>query len=601
MAKFRKSITAGGWPLPFNLWMVGILLTSSAWGQSPPPTFIWWNPAEATFPVLEGKAWPQETKDFYDRLPARAENKVRKAVWNLSRESSGLMLRFRANADQIKIRYVVGGTQAMPHMPATGVSGLDLYAISSDGDWRWCATRPVFGDTIEYFYKNIQPNDNYHKLGREYRLYLPLYNSVKWLEIGVPDSTVFSPLPVRPDLPIVVYGTSIAQGACASRPGTAWPTILARKMDRPLINLGFSGNGRLEPEVLDLVDDIESKIFILDCLPNLVNREDFPLDTIESRILQSVRILRQKHPTTPILLAEHAGYTDAAINPTSRKRFSEPNEVMRRAFAQLESEGIKGIYLAPKEDFNQDIETMVDGTHPNDLGMMRYAEGYERHLRRILHEPQGQLSTTRPVIQMREPGNYDWDARHREILRMNAESTPDVLMIGNSITHFWGGLPKGPVACGADSWEKTFGSKTTRNLGYGWDRIENVLWRVYHGELDGYTAKQIYVMIGTNNFHLNTDEEIVAGWRLLIEAIKLRQPTATLTMVGVYPRRKEEKRVRELNVHLAALTKEMGVRYLDAGTVLLKADGMIDEALFTDGLHPNAEGYRRLSGAYGGK
>lgn len=512
-----------------------------------------------------------------------------------------MMLRFRANSDQIKVRYVTEGRHTLPHMARTGVSGLDLYAISSDGDWRWCAGKFAFGDTIEYHFRNLEPNDAYHKLGREYRLYLPLYDSVKWLEIGLPDSTVFSPLPVRPDLPIVVYGTSIAQGACASRPGMAWPTILSRKLDHPLINLGFSGNGRFEPEVLNLVGEIDAKVFVLDCLPNLVNQQDYPLDTVESRILQSVRTLRKKHPTTPILLAEHAGYTDEAINPTSRKRFSEPNEVMHRAFAQLQSEGIKGIFLIPKADFNQDIETMVDGTHPNDLGMMRYAEGYEKHLRQILHEPQGEATTTRPVIQMREIPNYDWDARHREILRMNSESTPDVLMIGNSIIHFWGGLPKGPIARGTDSWEKIFGSKTARNLGYGWDRIENVLWRVYHGELDGYVAKQIYVMIGTNNFHLNTDEEILTGWRLLIEAIQLRQPTATLTMVGVYPRRKEEKRVRELNMRLAALTREMGVKYLDAGEVLLKADGTIDEAQFTDGLHPNAEGYRRLSGAYGGK
>ncbi len=201
-------------------------------------------------------------------------------------------------------------------MPATGVSGVDLYAISSDGDWRWCAGKYAFGDTIEYHFRNLEPNDAYHKMGREYRLYLPLYNSVKWLEVGVPDGTQFTPLPVRPDKPIVLYGTSIMQGACASRPGMAWPTILSRKLDDPLINLGFSGNGRLEPEVLSMVNEIDAKVFVLDCLPNLVNQEDYPLDTVKSRILYAVRTLRQKHPATPIVLAEHAGYTDAAINPT---------------------------------------------------------------------------------------------------------------------------------------------------------------------------------------------------------------------------------------------------------------------------------------------
>ncbi|HEV7350020.1 SGNH/GDSL hydrolase family protein [Telluribacter sp.] len=572
-----------------------LITITAAQAQS---TFTWWNPATAAYPVLEGQAWPQETKNRYDRLPARAEGKVRPVVWNLSRQSAGLMLRFRSNAPEIKVRYVVEGKHALPHMPATGASGVDLYGISSDGDWRWCSAKFTFSDTIEYHYRNIEPNDAYHKLGREYRLYLPLYNSVKWMEIGVPEGALFSPLPVRSDKPIVVYGTSIAQGACASRPGMAWTAILSRKLDHPLVNLGFSGNGRLENEVLELLPEIDAKVYLLDCLPNLVNRADYPLDEVKNRILNAVRGLRQKKPATPIVLSEHAGYTDEAISPGSRLRYTEVNEVLRAAFAQLQAEGISQLYLLPKSDFGQDIETMVDGTHPNDLGMMRYAEGYVALLRKVLREPTGEVSTTRPVIQMREPANYDWDARHREVLRLNKEDPPQVLMIGNSITHFWGGLPQGPRATGADSWKAVFEPANTRNLGYGWDRIENVLWRVYHGELDGYQAHRIYVMIGTNNFHLNTDDEILTGWRQLIEAIKQRQPTATLTMVGVYPRRKEEKRVQELNIRLTRLTEDMGVKYLDAGKVLLKPDGTIDETLFYDGLHPNAEGYRRVVKMY---
>jgi GDSL-like Lipase/Acylhydrolase family len=96
-----------------------------------------------------------------------------------------------------------------------------------------------------------------------------LYNSVQWMEIGIQEGTLFNPLPTRKEKPIVVYGTSIAQGGCASRPGMAWPAILGRKLDRPLINLGFSGNGRLEKEVIDLMIEIDAKLFVLDCLPNL--------------------------------------------------------------------------------------------------------------------------------------------------------------------------------------------------------------------------------------------------------------------------------------------------------------------------------------------
>lgn len=566
-------------------------------GSAQTTAFTWWNPANNSFPVLEGQAWPNEAKSKYDRLPARAEKIVREQVWNLSTQTAGLMIRFRANSGEIRIRYAVGGKQALPHMPATGVSGVDLYAVSNDGVWRWCSAKYAFGDTITYNFKNIEPVDQTHKLGREYRLFLPLYNNVKWLEIGVPEGTRFEPLPVRPDKPVVVYGTSIAQGACASRPGMAWTAILGRKLDDPLINLGFSGNGRMEKELIDLVSEIDAKIYILDCLPNLVASVNIPADEIRKRLLDGVRILRAKRPETPIVLAEHDGYTDEAINPVNRKSYQDVNVILKEAFAQLKTEGVTGIYLIPKEDFHQDIETMVDGTHPTDLGMMRYAEAYEKQIREILHEPKGTVSTTIPCTQMRELANYDWEKRHFEILNANKTDQPKIVVIGNSITHFWGGLPKGPRATGAESWDKTFGVNS-RNMGYGWDRIENVLWRVYHGELDGFTAQQIFVNIGTNNLQMNSDEEILAGWQMLIEAMKYHQPKANISMAGIYPRRQQEERVARLNAKLKELTKSTNVNYVDPGLVLTGKDGKIDESLFSDGLHPNAKGYSILGKAY---
>lgn len=573
-----------------------VFLTTHSFAQ----TTRWWNPQSSAFTVVEGQAWPKELQSPYDRLPARAEKSVREQVWGLSNQSAGLMIRFRANSPEIRIRYTVGGKHALPHMPATGVSGVDLYAVSSDGDLRWCAGKYAFGDTITYDFKNLAPNDNYHKKGREYRLYLPLYNSVKWLEIGTPEGTEFTPLAVRPEKPIVIYGTSIAQGACASRPGMAWTAILGRKMDRPLINLGFSGNGRLEPEVVDLIGEIDAKVYVLDCLPNLTIRPDSKLgltkEEIKNRVLKTVTALRQKRPEVPIVLAEHAGYTDEAINPQSRHFYVEVNEVLKEAFATLKSQGIQNIYLIPKEEFGQTYESTVDGTHPTDVGMQQYADGYEKHLRTILHETSGTAPTTRPVTQMRELNNYDWEKRHSEILELNKKAAPSTVVIGNSITHFWGGLPKGPRATGEDSWTSTFG-KSAVNMGYGWDRIENVLWRIYHGELDGFSARQIFINIGTNNLGLSSDDEIVEGWKVLIEALKYRQPAAQIYMLGVYPRRQQEARVAALNQRLLQLTGQANVNFINPGKVFLNAEGKIDESLFSDGLHPNAKGYSLLGNA----
>lgn len=588
----------------FTLFVLFVLGSNKSFSQS--ATMKWSNPQSAEFNVIEGQAWPKEVKSPYDRLPERAEKDVRKAVWDLSRQAAGLMIRFRSNAQNVKVRYTVGGPHAFPHMQATGVSGVDLYAVSSDGDMLWSAGKYSFKDTISYDFQDLNPNDKYHKLGREYRLYLPLYNSVNWLEIGVPDGATFSYLPVRPEKPIVAYGTSIMQGACASRPGMAWTSILSRKLDRQIINLGFSGNGRLEKEVNDLVAEVDASLYILDCLPNLTIRTgpDYTMtaEEVKKRLIDAVHTIRQKHPTTPIVLAGHPGCTDGAINPNRLSYCQQANKALEEAYASLQGEGAKEVYMIASEDFEQGIETMVDGTHPTDLGMMLYAEGYEKHLRKILHQEIGTAVTSIPRTQLRELPHYDWEVRHKEILDFNRATPPQTVVIGNSITHFWGGTPKGPKATGDASWNNTFGSSNVLNAGYGWDRIENVLWRVYNGELDGYSAKQIFVNIGTNNLQHNTNEEIVAGWNMLIKAIKQRQGQARIVMMGIYPRRNDEKRVAILNTELAKLCKSLNVQYSNPGKVFLKADGKIDETLFSDGLHPNQKGYSILGTAIkGGK
>ena len=310
----------------------------------------WWNPEQNEFKVIEGQGWPGELAAFYDRLPKVAEKNVREAVWNLSRHAAGLVIRFRSNSPKFIIRYQLTGNYAMPHMPSTGVSGVDLYAKNSDGEWLWCRGKYDFGDTIQYDFDNINPKDAYHELGREYQLYLPLYNAVKWLEIGVPENSVFLPTPLRQEKPIVVYGTSIAQGGCASRPGMAWTAILGRELDNPVINLAFSGNGRLESELIALINEIEAKIYILDCLPNLTPNIDRSPEEVHQRIISSVKDIRKKHAHTPILLTEHAGYSDGPLDVSRYETYTQLNLVLRETYVALIAEGITNIYVLPKEE-----------------------------------------------------------------------------------------------------------------------------------------------------------------------------------------------------------------------------------------------------------
>lgn len=164
------------------------------------------------------------------------------------------------------------GGLSMPHMPATGVSGIDLYATDNNGQERWCAGNYSMGDTIVYNFRGLSYAAKSGN-GFEYQLFLPLYNSVSWMEIGVPADASFRFLRVSQEKPLVIYGTSIAQGACASRPGMAWGNILNRKLGHPVINLGFSGNGKLEEALFDLLSEIDARLYIIDCMPNLAGKE----------------------------------------------------------------------------------------------------------------------------------------------------------------------------------------------------------------------------------------------------------------------------------------------------------------------------------------
>ncbi|WP_440133075.1 SGNH/GDSL hydrolase family protein [Chitinophaga sancti] len=522
--------------------------------------YHWYTPSR-----IEGQGFPVAAK--YDRLPAKAEKTVPPKVWNLSRMSAGLSLRFRTSAADLVVRYVVTGKQDMPHMPATGASGVDLYSIDPNGEWKWSAGKYSFGDTITYRFPGLSKDVG------EYRLYLPLYNTVKWLEVGSREDSIHF-LPLRQEKPIVIYGTSIAQGACASRPGLAWANQLERILDRPVINLAFAGNGKLDPPVTELLTEIDAKIYVLDCLPNIGG---LPAAEITDKVLTAVKQIRKVKPHTPILLVEHGRISG--------------NAAQEAAYEQLLLDGVKQLYLLPAAQLGLGLESTVDGTHPNDIGMQQYANGYAQALREIFHEPVGNINTTIPCRQYRELVRYDWDLRHYTQLSMNKKEAPKVLIIGNSIIHFWGGTPAGPIARGTDSWPAA-----ARNMGFGWDRIENVLWRVYHDELDGFEAKKIVIMIGTNNLQMNNDPEIIAGLQQLILAVKERQPKAEILLAGILPRVDMAERVAKINKSILRLAGSLQVQFINPGQVLLKPDQAPDSSLYTDGLHPNNTGYSKLAG-----
>ena len=161
----------------------------------------------------------------------------------------------------------------------------------------------------------------------------------------------------------------------------------------------------------------------------------------KQRIKASVIQLQQKRRDVPILLVEHAGYSDGLIKTASRKEYTDLNKIMKDAFGELISASVKNIFLLTMEEINLDIDCTVDGVHPSDLGMLRYADAYEKKIRFILNEPEGIFSTTKPRTQNRDANTYDWETRHNELVALNKSDPPQILFIGNSIVNYWGGRP----------------------------------------------------------------------------------------------------------------------------------------------------------------
>ena len=324
---------------------------------------------------VEGREWPSaERLRYFDRLPAEAEKTVTKAVWNLSRDSAGMMVRFKTDADALHVHYKLAkAVLGMPHMPATGVSGVDLYARDEAGRWRWVqVTRPAAQEIKTELIKGLAPGM------REYAAYLPLYNGVELLEIGVPKGAHFEGLAPR-QKPVVFYGTSITHGACASRPGMVHTAILGRRLDLPVVNLGFSGNGRMDEAVGAFLTQVDAAAYVIDCLPNMGP------EAVASKCVPLVLQLRKAKPTTPILLVEDRRFTNDWITPAKAKFHDDNHAALRNAFEALQKQGVTHLYYIPGDAlYGTDSEGATDASHASDLGFMRQADVFEPFLRKAL-------------------------------------------------------------------------------------------------------------------------------------------------------------------------------------------------------------------------
>ncbi|WP_155616217.1 platelet-activating factor acetylhydrolase IB subunit [Xanthomonas vesicatoria] len=426
----------------------------------------------------------------------------------------------------------------------------------------------------------------------------------------------------HPETKLLLIGDSITQNYEKSKaPDEEFqPTWQAFYGGRGALNLGFSGDGT-ENVLWRLangeVDGLQPKVALVLIGTNNTGHLGQTAEQTQLGIDAVVAAIEQKLPRTHILLLS---MLPSAISAEKSRRDAQINQ----GLAVRYGDNPRVTYLDVSSVFQRDgklrTELFYDtrfrpaaaALHPDTRGQRMLAEAIEPTLARLLGEPPvkpvaelGRDVTTSLIpVDWLEQDSYDWYARHRAALAAARSLKPEVVMIGDSITHFWAGPPQATRVSGPESWQWLYGKRPVLNLGFGWDRTQNVLWRIRQGELDGLDPRWVVLHIGTNNLtgtaqsRASTPAETVQGVDAIVREVRTRMPNSKLILMAIMPRghtasSPQRAPIAETNRLLRArYAADPSVRLVDIGKQLLQPDGSLPEALMPDGTHPSEAGYR---------
>ena len=311
--------------------------------------------------TITGKS--MATRNVYDRADTTKYNELPARVKVLLTNTAGVAISFTTNSTAISAKWCVSMSKAYPNLTAIANKGLDLY-IKNNGKWQYAGIAKPTGLCSEEVI--VEKMDNSEK---ECLLYLPIHDAVRKLEIGVDAKAEIKAGPEPFKKRILIYGSSIVQGSGASRSGMAYPAQLSRLTGLNFINLGLSGSAKMEPEVADMVAEIDADAYILDCVPNSTPAQ------ITERTDYLVKTIRKKHPVAPIIVMQSIVREQGYWNKQLGTNVKAQNVNIQKEVMTLLEKGMKNLYFITSENLiGNDHEGSVDGTHPNDLGFYRMTQ-----------------------------------------------------------------------------------------------------------------------------------------------------------------------------------------------------------------------------------
>lgn len=311
----------------------------------------------------------------YHRIDHAATN-LNKKLATMAEEAAGLYVTFKTNSS-----FVAASWSIVPHRTRDNMSmiiqrGLDLY-IKQDGEWRYAQSSRITPDPAVTSYKKLLIK-RLPKEEKEFMLYLPGWSEVKSLQIGIEEGATIEGTPSPFRHKVVVYGSSITHGACASRAGMTYTAIMSRNLGIDFINFGFAGQCMMQPEFLEILQKCEADAFIFDTFSNPSAK------VIEARLANFVEGITKAHPGKPLIFIQSAIPLETCVDPGKRAkrelRFGTAARIMKELQKQY-----KDIYLLDVKDVIGK-DGSADNTHPNDLGFSRFVDTYQPKIAKILRK-----------------------------------------------------------------------------------------------------------------------------------------------------------------------------------------------------------------------
>ncbi len=297
----------------------------------------------------------------FHRVPEEVARATSEVVTQLYANTAGGRIRFKTDAKQVYIR-ATGNTEG-PAYHATPLmhQGFDLYIDGGREPRFMGAVIPRWQEDPEQVAHFDLPEGE-----KEITINMPLYGKVTACEIGLPEGASLSAhTPYKHNVPVLFYGSSITQGACASRPGRSYEAQISRKYDMNYLNFGFSGGCRAEDAIVDFLNDHEFCAFVSDYDHNAPD-----VEYLRNTHYKMYEKIRAKHPDTPYFMITKP---DFRFDWDSQAR----RAVVMESYVKAYNSGDRNVYFIDGSAFfsgRPESDLTLDRCHPNDEGMGRMAD-----------------------------------------------------------------------------------------------------------------------------------------------------------------------------------------------------------------------------------